>query len=243
MNYAIVIPARLKSIRLPNKPLIKINGTPMLLLTIRNCLKVTNIKNIYVATESKAIQKICIQNKINCVMTSSRCLTGTDRVAEFAKKVKKDFYINVQGDEPLMPPSDIKKVINYAKRNPKQILNGYTKIDNKKNFFSQHIPKLVFDKNYHLMYMSRGPIPSNKKKKFVFGYRQVCIYSFPRKMLLLFSKYKKKTLIENTEDIEILRFVEMGLKVKMLKLSNKSISVDTKEDKIKVEKILMKKRK
>ncbi len=241
MNYAIVIPARLNSTRLPNKPLIQINGIPMLLLTIRNCLKATNKNNIYVATESKTIKKMCNENKIQCVITSSKCLTGTDRVAEFAKKIKKDFYINVQGDEPLMPPNDIKKIINYAKKHPAKILNGYTKISDKKNFFSEHIPKLVFDKKNDLMYMSRSPIPFNKKKNFIFGHRQVCIYSFPRKMLLIFAKNKKKTIIENTEDIEILRFLEMGYKVKMLKLSNKSISVDTKKDKIKVENILKKK--
>ena len=86
MDFAIVIPARLKSKRLPNKPLIKLNGIPMLLLTVKNCLKVTKSKNIYVATDDTRIKDLCRLNNINCVMTSSKCLTGTDRVAEFAKK-------------------------------------------------------------------------------------------------------------------------------------------------------------
>ncbi len=243
MDFAIVIPARLKSKRLPNKPLIKLNGIPMLLLTVKNCLKVTKSKNIYVATDDARIKDLCRLNNINCVMTSSKCLTGTDRVAEFAKKIKKTFYINVQGDEPLMPTIDIKKILNYAKKNPNTITNGFTAIIDKKQFYSEHIPKLVFDNNNFLMYMSRSPIPLNKMKKFVFGFRQVCVYSFPRKKLLMFSKHKKKTKVENCEDIEILRFLEMGIKIKMIKLSNKSISVDTEKDKIQVEKILKNKNK
>jgi 3-deoxy-manno-octulosonate cytidylyltransferase (CMP-KDO synthetase) len=243
MTFAIVIPARLKSKRLPGKPLIKFNGIPMIVLTYKKCLKATNKKNIFVATDSREINDLCKKNDINCVMTSRKCLTGTDRVAEFAKKVKRDFYINVQGDEPLMPSRDIKKMINAGKKNKNLIINGYTEIKDKKNFFSQHIPKLVFDKNNYLMYMSRGPIPSNKTKKFELGYRQVCIYSFPRKKLIMFSKLNKKSPFEYIEDIEILRFLEIGEKVKMLRLSDKSISVDTKKDKKLVEKILNKSRK
>ena len=81
MTFAIVIPARLKSKRLPMKPLIKLNGVPMILLTYKNCLKAANKKNIFVATDSSEINKLCKRNDINCVMTSKKCLTGTDRVA------------------------------------------------------------------------------------------------------------------------------------------------------------------
>ena len=240
MTFAIVIPARLKSKRLPMKPLIKLNGVPMILLTYKNCLKAANKKNIFVATDSSEINKLCKRNDINCVMTSKKCLTGTDRVAEFAKKIKRNFYINVQGDEPLMPSSDIKKIINAGKKNKNLIINGYAEIKNKKDFFSQHIPKLVFDKNNYLMYISRGPIPFNKEKLFKSGYRQVCVYSFPRDKLIMFSKLSKKSFFEKVEDIEILRFLEMGEKVKMVKLSDKSISVDTRHDLKRVSKLLSK---
>ena len=78
--------------------------------------------------------------------------------------------------------------------------------------------------------MSRASIPANKKYDFQKGWRQVCAYSFPKKELLSFAKNKKKTKIEFYEDIEILRFLELGYKVKMIKMSNKSLAVDTKND-------------
>ena len=121
-------------------------------------------------------------------------------------------------------------LINEAIKNPKEIINGYTEIKDKKLFFNSSIPKLIFDKNSYLLYMSRGPIPSNKKYNFEKAWRQICAYSFPKKMLEAFSKIKKKTPIESIEDIEILRFLEQGYKVKMIKMSNKSLAVDNKED-------------
>ena len=88
--------------------------------------------------------------------------------------------------------------------------------------------------------MSRAPIPSNKKKCFIKGWRQVCIYSFPYRSLRNFALNKKKTLLESIEDLESNRFIELGYKVKMLKMSNKSIAVDSKDDLKKVAKILKK---
>ena len=78
--------------------------------------------------------------------------------------------------------------------------------------------------------MSRAAIPSNKKLEFKKAWRQICAYSFPREALLKFSKAKSKTPIESLEDIEILRFLEEGYKVKMIKMSNKSLAVDNNED-------------
>jgi 3-deoxy-manno-octulosonate cytidylyltransferase (CMP-KDO synthetase) len=83
-------------------------------------------------------------------------------------------------------------LIKEAIKNPKEIINGYTEIKDKKLFFNSSIPKLIFDKNSYLLYMSRGPIPSNKKYNFEKAWRQVCAYSFPKKMLETFSKIKKK---------------------------------------------------
>ena len=88
--------------------------------------------------------------------------------------------------------------------------------------------------------MSRGATPGNKEKKFICGFRQVCIYSFPRKKLFKFIKKKEKTFFEKIEDIEILRFLEIGEVVKMIKLSSNSVSVDTKEDYAKALKIYKK---
>lgn len=230
MNYIIVIPARYKSKRLPGKPLANIGGLPMIVRTYNQCKKVVDANKIVVATDSLKIKKICDNYNIRSIITSGKCLTGTDRVAEVAKKINCNFYINVQGDEPFFNPKDLKKLIKEAIKNPKEIINGYTEIKDKKLFFNSSIPKLIFDKNNYLLYMSRGPIPSNKKYNFEKAWRQICAYSFPKKMLEAFSKIKKKTPIESIEDIEILRFLELGHKVKMIKMSNKSLSVDTQND-------------
>ena len=121
-------------------------------------------------------------------------------------------------------------MIKHAKKNRNKILLGYTKIENKINIGNKNIPKVVFDKSGYLLYMSRGPIPSNKKFEFKKAWRQICAYSFPKKSLIDFAKIKNKTPIESFEDIEILRFLERGFKVKMIKMSNKSLAVDNNED-------------
>ena len=114
-DYLIVIPARMNSKRLPNKPLIKILGKEILLRTYLQCLKAVESNKILIATDSKQIIDFCKLNSMNCIKTSSKCLTGTDRVAEVAKKLK-NFYINVQGDEPIFNPKDLKKLLNIVKK-------------------------------------------------------------------------------------------------------------------------------
>ena len=239
-DFLLVIPARYKSKRLPGKALLDINGIPMIIRTFNQCNKAVHRSKILVATDDKKIQKLCNENDINTLMTSTKCLTGTDRIAEVARKIKKDFYINVQGDEPICNPLDIIKLIDNAKKFPNEIINGYTEITDKKLFFSPHIPKVVFRKDGRLLYQSRAPIPFNKKKIFIKAWRQVCIYSFPYNSLKIFSSLKNKTSIEKIEDIELIRFLEMGIEVKMIKMSNKSISIDTKDDLVKIRKLLKK---
>ena len=237
-DFLLVIPARYKSKRLPGKPLINIKGIPMIIRTYNQCKKVVHHSKILVATDDKRILNLCKKNNINVMMTSSKCLTGTDRVAEVAKKIKKKFYINFQGDEPICNPSDIKKMIKTAMKYPNKVINGFTEIKDKKMFNSPHVPKVVFRKDGNLIYMSRAAIPSNKKKSFTKGWRQVCIYSFPYKSLKLFSNLKKKTSLERIEDLELNRFIEIGHEVKMIEMSNRSVPVDTKDDLKKVIKLI-----
>lgn len=237
-NFLLVIPARYKSKRLNGKPLLKIKGIPMLIRTYNQCTKAVDPSNILVATDHKKIFNLCKNNNIKVLMTSKKCMTGTDRIAEVARKIKKKFYINVQGDEPLCNPKDIKKIIFYANKYPDKIINGYTEIKDKKMFNSQHIPKVIFKLNGDLIYMSRASIPSNKKKSFIKAWRQVCIYSFPNKSLKAFSKLKKKTPLEHIEDLELNRFIEIGYTVKMIKMSDKSLAVDTPYDLKRVRKMI-----
>jgi 3-deoxy-manno-octulosonate cytidylyltransferase (CMP-KDO synthetase) len=236
MKYLIVIPARLKSSRLPNKPLIKIQGKEILLRTYERCLLAVNDpKNIIVATDHQSIVSFCQEKNINVIMTSDHCLTGTDRVCEVAKKINADTYINVQGDEPILDPDDLKKIIANVEKDPNKIYNGYAEIKTEHNYFSPNIPKVIFHPTTkELMYMSRAAIPANKSFKFEKAWKQVCIYAFPKDSLFAFSS-TNKTPLETIEDIEVLRFLELGYKVQMISLSGNGIAVDVPEDIKKVE--------
>jgi 3-deoxy-manno-octulosonate cytidylyltransferase (CMP-KDO synthetase) len=232
MNYIVVIPARLVSTRLPEKPLIKIKGKTVIQRTFEQCLKAVPEKHVYIATDSLKIKEHVESFTSNVLLTSSDCLTGTDRIAEVAKKIEVDYYINVQGDEPLINPSDIKKVIKNVEfdSNISSVYNGYSEIKDESEYRSLTIPKVVMREDGRLLYMSRSPIPGNKIDKFQKSWKQICIYGFSRKSLLDFSNRSKKTELEEQEDIEILRFLEMGYEVQMIKLKGDSIAVDTPED-------------
>ena len=134
MDYIVVIPARYKSSRLEGKPLIDLNGVPMIIRTYRQCLKAVSANKIYIATDSNLIEKVCVKEGAQVIMTSSECLTGTDRVAEVSEKIKADTYINVQGDEPLFNPEDLKLLISEIKKYPKEIITGYCEINDEKDY-------------------------------------------------------------------------------------------------------------
>ena len=116
----------------------------MVIRTSMQCLKVVKRSQLIVATDDRRIQKCCKKYSINSILTSKNCKTGTDRVAEVAKKIKVKNYINVQGDEPIFNPIDLKNMIKQAKKNRNKILLGYTKIENKINIGNKNIPKVVF---------------------------------------------------------------------------------------------------
>lgn len=229
-SYVVLIPARLASTRLLNKPLIDIAGKSLLERTWRQVIKAVPEAKVFVLTDDELIVNHCCQRGIQVVLTSKECTTGTDRVAEFALSNHYDYYINVQGDEPLMNPEDIKKVISEIEYTNEDIINGYAEIDTTEDYKSLTIPKVVFRPDGRLLYMSRASIPGNKSDAFIKGYKQVCIYAYPKKALIEFSRNNKKTFLENLEDIEVLRFLEMGYEVKMIELSKDSIAVDVPSD-------------
>lgn len=238
MKFNIIIPARFKSTRLPGKPLVLIAGIPMLQRTYEQCIKALPPHQVYVATEDLRIVEFCESENINVLLTSDDCLTGTDRVAEVSSKISCDYYINVQGDEPLMNPEDIIKIMQQAMIGDYEVYAGYTPIESAEDYNNTSIPKVVFNEQNELIYMSRAPIPHNKQSEFQQAWRQVCVYAFSKKALELLKSRSIKSKLESIEDIEILRFIEMGMKVKMIALSNQSIAVDHPEDILKVEEAL-----
>tara|TARA_B100001248_G_scaffold129007_1_gene96707 strand:- start:57 stop:722 length:666 start_codon:yes stop_codon:yes gene_type:complete len=205
------------------------------------CSKVVKKNNLFIATDDNRIAKKVSENGFNFIMTSKRCLTGTDRVAEASKKIRSNFYINVQGDEPTIRPSDIKKIIKTKIKFPNHVVCGYDKIHKFENPFSLNLPKVVINEKNELIYMSRLAIPGSKKKLEKKEYlKQVCIYAFSKNELKKFNSRNKKGKLEKIEDIEILRFFEDDIKIKMVKLNSSSVAVDEKNDVKKAEKIMKK---
>jgi 3-deoxy-manno-octulosonate cytidylyltransferase (CMP-KDO synthetase) len=210
----------------------------MVIRTYCQCIQAVSPELVLVATDDDRIRQVCEHEGIRVVMTSANCLTGTDRVAEVARSIHANFYINVQGDEPLFNPEDLKVLIHAANENPNDVINGYCRINNEAAFRSSSIPKVVFRPDGRLLYISRSSIPTTKSQEFIKAWRQVCAYAYPRAALKAFSTQIRKTELEEVEDIELLRFLEMGWEIKMIPMSDASIAVDTPEDVIMVEQLL-----
>ena len=243
-DTCIIIPARFKSSRFPGKPLIKILEKSMIVRVAELACKTIEEKDVYVATDDDKIKKEILNNGFQCIKTFQEALTGTDRVALASEKLDYKFFINIQGDEPLIDPKDIQKCINLKKRFPEYVINGYCHIGKNENVISKNIPKLVTDHNNNLLYISRGIIPSQKDNQLInpnYYKKQVCIYGFTKKELEEFHFFGKKTNLEELEDIEILRFLELGMNVKMYKCKEGSLAVDIPSDVEKVEKALLNK--
>jgi len=234
-----VIPARYKSSRFEGKPLVKIDGIPMIKRTYSQAIKSELLTDVIVATEDKRIVDYCESENIPVIMTSENCLTGTDRLVEVGVQKDYDFYINIQGDEPVIDPSVISQLITEFKQYGEKYIayNLYKVIDELDEINSQTIIKVIVNQDDELMYMSRLPVPYSNSEKIAVFKQQIPVYGFTRKALDVFSQ-KHKTLNEQFEDIELLRFVDMGYPLKMCETSADSIAVDVPSDVQKVEHFL-----
>jgi len=229
-DFAIVIPARYRSSRFPGKPLAEITGKPMIQHVWERCIEALNPSDVFVATDDERIRKACEGFGASVLMTSDQCLTGTDRVAEAALQLDHSFIVNVQGDEPMINAKDILTVAEAFRNGDGGVVNAMAPIVEEQEYWSPNVPKVVTDPNGRLQYMSRAPIPANKAKTFEKAWKQVCIYAFSREHLARFSAASEKGPLESIEDIEILRFIEMGIGVSLVELASTSMAVDTPED-------------
>lgn len=232
MKSIVVIPARYKSSRFPGKPLVKLLGKEMILWVAELSSVAVGMDNVYVATDDKRISDVVLGAGFNVVMTSSKCLTGTDRLAEVATKIDADIYVNVQGDEPLVSPADIVKVMELKKKFPNDIINAYCTVSNDESPDNINTPKVIFTEDERLVYMSRIALPGFKEKsnKPPVYYKQVCIYAFNKEELLAYANYGRKSNLEHSEDIEIIRFLEWGKTIRMSRASQGSLAVDVEGD-------------
>lgn len=233
-----VIPARYKSSRFEGKPLCMINGIAMIERTYNQAKESKSLDNLVVATDDFRIIDFCNSKNIPTILTSEECLTGTDRIAEVSKKESYDLYLNIQGDEPVISPENIDLIISeFRKYGDKYIAYNLYKEFDGDEVQSSTIIKTIVNEQDELIYMSRLPVPFNKSEERGKFNKQVCVYGFTKKALDIFSQ-REKTLNEKFEDIEILRFIDMGYKIKMRKTEFDSIAVDIPEDIIKVEDFL-----
>lgn len=237
MKIVGVIPARFKSSRFPGKPLTLIKGIPMIIHVARISEIALGKNNVFIATDDNRIKECVESFGFNAVMTSESCLTGTDRIWDFAQKVKADIYVNIQGDEPMLNPNDIIKIVNVKQQNPEFIVNGMCELLKDEDPFNINIPKVLVNKNAELIYMSRLAIPGIKSNEGISPkyLKQVCIYAFNYSELEAYGLNAAKAEYERFEDIEILRFFDLGCKIKMVMTSGASLAVDVPEDVAKVE--------
>lgn len=240
MRSVALIPARYASTRYPGKPLVELLGKPMILWVAELSARALGKENVYVATEDRRIANVVESAGFQAIMTGDDALTGTDRLAEAATKIEADIFINVQGDEPLVNPEDILKVRDAKACTPGQVINGFSWISDEEDPHSVNIPKVITNESNGLVYMSRIPLPGFKDSKNAPPRykKQVCIYGFTRDELLAFRNFGRKSELEHSEDIEILRFLELGIPVQMVETRPGSLAVDTPEDVAGVERAL-----
>ncbi len=224
-----LIPTRLSSKRLPKKPLIKINNIPLIIHTYRRAKLAKNLDELVICCDDKKIIDIARQYNAKAILTSKRHKNGTERIFEGYKKLNKkyDLIVDIQGDEPLISPNQIDQVIDFHLKNlESEIILPSLKF---KNISSYNIVKVIADNLQRVMYLSRSKVPHNFNKNSDYYLKHLSIISFLPKALSRFCK-SKQTRLEKIEGIELMRALEIGLKLKTVILKGNSFSVDIKED-------------
>ena len=236
MKVVGVIPARYGSSRFPGKPLQDICGKPMLWWVYQQASKVEELERVYVATDDERISALCKKYAMSCVRTGKHS-THIARVHELSTKVDADFYVNVNGDEPLIEPNTIRAIVpKEASEQPKvyglmKILRDPVELIDPTNI------KVVTNKDGIALYISRAPIP-HPYKTILFDYKKaIGVECWNKPALELFVNSEPGQL-EIIEDLVALRFFENGCPMHYTLVESNSLSVDTPKDLEKV-RILM----
>lgn len=227
MNTLAVIPARWASTRFPGKPLAWIGNKPMIWHVYQRCIEAACFDRILVATDDERIGQACTKYKLDWLMTKTSHPTGTDRVAEVATRIPADLYVNVQGDEPFVAPEAIRAVVE-ASWGELMPVNACAKITDPADLVDVTVPKVVVSADWTAIYLSRSPVPYPKTRAGA-CYQQVCVYGFDREDLEWFVCHPQGP-VEQSEGIELLRFLEHGRDVRMVEVPASPIAVDTPQD-------------
>jgi 3-deoxy-manno-octulosonate cytidylyltransferase (CMP-KDO synthetase) len=246
-----IIPARWSSTRFPGKPLHPIAGKPLLRHVWERCRRAKSLDSIVIATDDMRIASAAFDWGAEVALTSPKHGSGTNRVAEVARKTKRFAYVvNIQGDEPLIDPRLIDRLVEKLRADPKVgVVTAAHPFKNPADAFSPHQVKVVVDLRGNALYFSRAPIPyqpstsgglqsgerrNRRSRERASLFRHQGIYGFRRETLLQFVRWKPSPL-ERAESLEQLRALENGVKVHVLVTATGSPGIDTPEDAIALE--------
>lgn len=240
-----VIPARWLSTRFPGKPIADILGKPMVQWVYEQAQKASLVHEVVIATDDKRIYDVVLGFGGNVVMTSPSHQSGTDRVAEVVKNLECDIVVNIQGDEPLIPPENIDLVIEpLLARNDLSVSTLMIAIHNSSEMLDPDICKVVVDNTGCALYFTRAPIPYKRdfdyidetcsdtkidSNKRVLGFKHIGIYAYKKSFLPQFLNMKVSKL-ENSEKLEQLRILENRYLIQLVETKQNSIGVDRPED-------------
>ncbi len=239
MKIVGIIPCRYASTRFPGKPLALIKDKPMMWHVYQRCLESDILDEVYIATDDERIESVAKELDLRVVMTHRVHSTGTDRVSEVAETIEADYYVNVQGDEPFIDPNAIRLVAKGIMDSTDilvQASNAYAPLNNPSDIIDTNVVKVITDVYGHALSYSRQPIPYPKSASANY-LRQLGLYAFKKSGLQIFSEKDPHTL-EQVEGVEMYRLLEYGYKIKMIETIDDSISVDTVEDLVRVQKTM-----
>jgi len=237
MNAIGIIPARYASSRFPGKPLADIRGKPMIRWVYERACQAKLLERVIVATDDRRIFDTVEQFGGNVAMTSPQAANGTERIAEVAGELDATYVLNIQGDEPLIDPHSIDQLVQLMRENPAAPVGTLVKkIENVEDLSNPNIPKVVMDKNFYALYFSRSVIPFYRDEtrpdqwlRQADFYKHIGIYIYRREFLLDFIKLPASRL-EKIEQLEQLRVLENGYKIKIGITNTESIGVDVPGD-------------
>lgn len=231
MKVLCVIPARYASTRLPGKPLSMIAGKPMIQHVYERACQAQMPDEVIVATDNELVEKAVTAFGGKAVMTSPDHPSGTDRLAEVALMYPDvDVIVNVQGDEPMIPPDVIDNLAKAFEADAELNMATMKVVMDEADYDNPAAVKVVTDLKGYALYFSRSlmPYPRNKPDGYKV-YKHVGIYAYRRNFLLKYAALQP-TPLEKAESLEQLRALENGYKIKVLESAFKGIGVDTPED-------------
>ena len=228
MRQVIVIPARMKSSRLPGKAMIEIMGKPVIRHVWERCAQVHPEKDIYLATEDDVITEYCEKNGMNCVNTGpAEC--ATTRIKLISDQVEADSYLNIQGDEPLVNINDLRALLKYNREHPGRIVFGKT-VCPKADFDDPSKAKVVCASDGRLLFTSRAGIPLDIRGNFVSADKAIWLFAFNKQALDRYVKERRHSRIDKIEQLDIIRFLELNISVYCIDMIGDSWAIDEPKD-------------